>query len=185
MHSVGERAGNIPTSSDHAIVSSSKKYTAKPKYRYAIRVTAVLIAILGDISLISAAALTAALVRFHSLSNVTADDFLRIIVPAYLLAAVALDCYRLNTLRRSFASVGRAVLALAIAAGLAFSMAFAFKVGAFYSRLETVIMLGTAAAYLTVGHVLKKVVLDRFSRSIYPPVSLLGPAFVSMASIGN
>jgi polysaccharide biosynthesis protein PslA len=182
MHSVGERAGNIPTSSDHAIASSSKKYTAKPKYRYAIRVTAVLIAILGDISLISAAALTAALVRFHSLSNVTADDFLRIIVPAYLLAAVALDCYRLNTLRRSFASVGRAVLALAIAAGLAFSMAFAFKVGAFYSRLETGIMLGTAAAYLTVGHVLYKVVLDRLSGAIDPRVLILGPAFVDIAA---
>ena len=152
MHSAGERAGNIPISSAHAVASSPKKYTVLPKYRYAIRITAILIAILGDISLISAAALTAALLRFHSLSNVTADDFLRIIVPAFLLAAVALDCYRLNTLRRSFASVGRVLLALAIAAGLAFAMAFAFKVGATYSRLVTGVMLVTAAAYLTVGH---------------------------------
>src|SRR5450759_1444876 len=130
MHSARGTAGSIPISADRAVASSSKKYTVLPKYRYAIRITAILIAILGDISLISAAALTATFVRFQSLSDAITDDLLFVIVPAFLLAAVALDCYRLNTLRRSFASVGRVLLALAIAAGLAFAMAFAFKVGA-------------------------------------------------------
>src|SRR5260370_5098887 len=104
---------------------------------------------------------------------------------AFLLAAVALDCYRLNTLKRSFASVGRTLLALAIAAGLAFTMAFAFKVGAFYSRLEIGFMLGTAAAYLTVGHVLYKVCLDHLSGAIDPRVLILGPAFGAIDIAAN
>jgi lipopolysaccharide/colanic/teichoic acid biosynthesis glycosyltransferase len=43
-------------------------------------------------------------------------------------------------------------------------MAFAFKVGAIYSRLATGIMLVTAAAYLTLGHVLYKVCLSSIRR---------------------
>jgi exopolysaccharide biosynthesis polyprenyl glycosylphosphotransferase len=184
MHSARETAGSIPISADRAS-SSSKKYAALPKYRYAIRVTAILIAVLGDILLIGAAALTATFVRFQSLSNAITDDLLFVIVPAFLLAAVALDCYRLNTLRRSFASVGRVLLALAIAAGLAFAMAFAFKVGATYSRLVTGVMLGTAAAYLTVGHILYRVCLDHLSGAIDPRVLILGPAVGAIGIAAN
>jgi exopolysaccharide biosynthesis polyprenyl glycosylphosphotransferase len=157
--------------------SSSKKHTALPQYRYAIRVTAILVAIVGDILLIAAAALTAAFIRFQSFSQATTSDLLLVFLPAFLLAAVALDCYRLTTLRRSFRSVGRTLLALAIAAGLAFTTAFALQVGAIYSRLETGIMLVTAAAYLAVGRVLYKEMLDRLSGAIDPHVLLLGPAF--------
>ena len=177
MHSAWERAASIPISAEHAVASPSKKHTALPKYRYAIRVTAVFIAVLGDILLIGAAALTATFIRFQSLWSEITDDLLFVTVPAFLLAAVALDCYRLNTLRRSFASVGRILLALAIAAGLAFAMAFAFKVGAVYSRLVTGVMLVTAAAYLTVGHLLYKACLDHLSGAIDPRVLLLGQAF--------
>jgi exopolysaccharide biosynthesis polyprenyl glycosylphosphotransferase len=185
MHSVGERAGSVPISADRAVASPSKKHTALPKYRYAIRVTAVLIAVLGDILLISAAALTATLVRFQSLSNAITDDLVLVIVPAFLLAAIALDCYRLNTLRRFFASVRRTLVALAIAAGLAFAMAFAFKVGAVYSRLVSGVMLVSAAAYLTVGHVLYKLCLDRLSGAIDPRVLILGPAFGAIDIAAN
>src|SRR5438093_1587992 len=91
MHSGGERVGNILLGSDHAIASSSRKYTALPKYRYAIRVTAILSAVLGDILLIGAAALTATFVRFQSLSDAINENLLFVIVPAFLLAAVALN----------------------------------------------------------------------------------------------
>jgi exopolysaccharide biosynthesis polyprenyl glycosylphosphotransferase len=148
-------------------------------------VTAILTAVLGDILLIGAAALTATFVRFQSLSEAITDNLLFVIVPAFLLAAVALNCYRLKTLKRSFASVGRALLALTIAAGLAFTMAFAFKVGAIYSRLATGVMLGTAAAYLTVGHVLYKLCLDRLSGAIDPRVLILGPAFGAIDVAAN
>ena len=180
MHYAGERVGSIPIISDDSVASSSrKKRTALPQYRYAIRTTAVLIAIVGDILLIGAAALTAAFIRFQSISEATTNDLLLVIVPTFLLAAVALDCYQINTLRHSLRSVGRALVALAIAAGLAFTAAFALQVGAIYSRLETGIMLVTAAAYLAVGHVLYKVLLDRLSGVIDPRVLILGPDFGS------
>jgi polysaccharide biosynthesis protein PslA len=185
MRSAGERAASIPISAEHAVASSPKKKTALPKYRYAIRVAAVVIAVLGDILLIAAAALTAAFVRFESLSDANTIDLLLVIVPTFLLAAVALNCYRLNTLRSAFKSVGRTLTALAIAAGLAFTMAFALKVGATYSRLESGIMLVVAAAYLAVGHVLYKVCLDRLSRAIDPQILILGPAFGAIDIAAN
>jgi exopolysaccharide biosynthesis polyprenyl glycosylphosphotransferase len=69
------------------------------------------------------------------------------------------------------------LLALAIAAGLAFTIAFALKVGAVYSRLETGVTFVTAAAYLTLGHVLYAACLERLSGAINPRVLILGPAF--------
>jgi len=185
MQYAGERAHRIPISSDHTVASSSKKYTAFPQYRYAIRVAVILIALVGDILLISAAALTAAFMRFQSVSQTRHNDLLLVIVPAFLLAAVALDCYRLNTLRRSFRSIGRTLLALAIAAGLAFTTAFALQVGATYSRLETGLMLVATAVYLPIGHLLYKAILDRLSGIIDPRVLILGPAFVTTEIAAN
>lgn len=155
---------------------SFKTYSTLPQYRYTIRVAAVLIAVVGDLLLIVAAASTAALVRYQSLISVFSCDLLIVIVPAFLLAAVALRCYQLNTLRRSFESVWRALLVLAVAAGLAFTTAFTLQAGATYSRLETGIMLISAAVYLTVGHILYKVCLDHLSGVIAPRVLILGPA---------
>ena len=177
MHSAQEKAGHIPSSSEHADTSSSKKYTALPQYRYVVRAAAILIAVVGDILIIIAAALTAAFIRFLSFSDATPNDLLFIIVPAFLLAGMALDCYQLATLRNSFRSVGRSLLALAIAAGLGFTAAFALQVGAIYSRLQTGGMLMLAAAYLTVARVLYKEILDRLSSVIDPQVLILGPDF--------
>jgi hypothetical protein len=92
-----EKAATISLGADYAVTPSSNKHAALPKYRYAIRVTLVLAALFGDILLIGAAALTAAFLRFGSLSTNT-DDLLLITVPVFLLAAFALDCYRTNTL---------------------------------------------------------------------------------------
>jgi exopolysaccharide biosynthesis polyprenyl glycosylphosphotransferase len=150
-----------------------------PQYRYAIRTTAILVAVVGDVLLIGAAALTAAFVRFQSVGETTPNDLLLVIVPAFLVAAVALRCYRLETLRHSFRSVSRTLFALAIAAGIAFTTAFALKVGVIYSRLQTGSMLVFAAAYLTVGRILYKEMLDRLSGAIDPRVLILGPAFVT------
>jgi exopolysaccharide biosynthesis polyprenyl glycosylphosphotransferase len=171
-----EKAATISLGADYAVTPSSNKHAALPKYRYAIRVTLVLAALFGDILLIGAAALTAAFLRFGSLSTNT-DDLLLITVPVFLLAAFALDCYRTNTLRRSLRSVARILLALAIAAALGFATAFALKVGAVYSRLETGLMLLLAAAYLSIGHVLYKRFFDRLADIIDPRILILGPAF--------
>ena len=74
----------------------SKKQAAHPHRRHAARLTAVLIAVVGDISLIAAAVMTAGFMRFQSLAEAHASDLLLVLVPAFLLAAVALRCYRLN-----------------------------------------------------------------------------------------
>jgi len=176
MHYAGERIGRIPFSSNDSVaLSSQKRRTALPQYRYAIRTAVVVTAIVSDILVIGAAALTAALVRFHSIWEAPTNDLLLFLLPAYFLAAVALHCYRLGTMRHSLRSVGRAIIALAIAAGLTFTAAFALQVGAIYSRLGTGILLMTAAAYLAVGRVFYKLLLDRLSNLIDPRVLILGP----------
>jgi len=147
-----------------------------PQQRFVIRVTAIAAAVVSDLLLIAAATLTAAFIRFESFSHATTNDLLIVIVPTFLLAAVALGCYRLDTLRRSFRSVGRTLLALVIAAGLAASTAFALKVGAVYSRLEIGLLLFTASVYLTLGHLLYKAILDRLSGVIDPRILILGSA---------
>ena len=88
----------------------------------------------------------------------TTNELLLIIIPAFLLAAFALDCYQINTLRHSLRSVEKTLVALAIAAGLTFAATFALQVGVIYSRLATGIMLVSAAAYLVVGHVFYKTI---------------------------
>jgi lipopolysaccharide/colanic/teichoic acid biosynthesis glycosyltransferase len=155
----------------------SKKQAALPHHRHAVRLTAVLIAVVGDISLIAAAVITAGFMRFQSLAEAHANDLLVVLVPAYLLAAAALKCYRLNRLRHPVESVGTTLVALAIATGFAFAIAFALKVGATYSRLESGFTLVSAAAFLSIGHVLYAVCLERLSGAIDPCVLILGPAF--------
>ena len=176
MDHAGKRLGNIPAHPDDAVASpSAQQPSALPQYRFAIRTAAVVIAIVGDILLIGAAALTAGFIRFESPLGATTNELLLIIIPAFLLAAFALDCYQINTLKHSLRSVEKTIVALAIAAGLTFAAAFALQVGVIYSRLATGIMLMTAAAYLAVGHVFYKLLLDRLSGFIDPRNLILGP----------
>ena len=165
--------------------SSDKVHLSRPQYRYAFRTAAVLFAIVGDILLIGAAALTAAFIRFEDVFAAPTNELLLIIIPAFLLAAFALDCYQINTLRRPLRSIERTLVAFAIAAGLTFAAAFALQVGAFYSRLATGIMLMTAAAYLAVGHVFYKLLLDRLSAFIDPRILILGPDIARSDIIGH
>jgi len=146
-----------------------------PQQRFAIRVAAIATAVVSDLLLIVAATLTAAFIRFQSISHATTNDLLVVILPTFLLAAVALDCYRLDTLRQLFRSVGRVMIALAIAAGLAAAIAFALQVGAIYSRLEIGLLLLTASAYLILGHLVYKTILDRLSGLVDPHIVILGP----------
>jgi polysaccharide biosynthesis protein PslA len=147
-----------------------------PQQRFAIRVTTVLAVVASDLLLIVAATLTASFIRFQSVTHETTGDLLIVVVPTFLLAALALDCYRLDTLRHAFRSVGRAMLALAIAAGLGAATAFTLKVGAIYSRLEIGLLFVTAIVYLALGHLLYKTLLDRISGLIDPRILILGPA---------
>jgi exopolysaccharide biosynthesis polyprenyl glycosylphosphotransferase len=185
MPSAPEGAIRIPIHSEHSDASSSKKRTTRPQYRYAIRAIAILVAFIGDIILIGVAALTAAYLRFESLSASTPYDYLLVIIPTYLLAAVALDCYGLNTLRQSMRSISRALLALGISAGFAVTTAFALQVGVFYSRVAAGLMLVLASVFLTCGRLLYKVILDHLPSVIDPHVLILGPALGAMNLAAN
>src|SRR5262249_17728570 len=148
----------------------TKKNAVLPEYRYVVRIAVTVIALVGDIGLIGFAVLTAALIRFQSLSEANTAHLLLLIVPSFVLAAVALKCYRLNALRLFSLSVERALFALVIAASLAFATTFALQVGALYSRIETGLLLIAAAVYLTLGRVLYKAVLDHLPGFIKPRV---------------
>ena len=183
--SAQKRSASVPEISERAIIVSSARSTALPQYRHAIKIIISLVAIIGDITLLSAAALTAALLRFASLSEATPFNYLLIIVPTFALAAVALNGYGLSTLRDSARSVGRALLALAIAAGIGFTTAYALQVGVNYSRVATGIMLILASIYITTGRLLYKVILEHLSSLIDPHVLILGPAFAAADLAGS
>ena len=190
MHAAGEKAASLALSAEAVTPWSkntpwSKKQAALPKHRYAVRLIAVLIAVVGDAALIAAAAMTAGFIRFRSLADAHTDDLLLVLVPAFLLAAVALQCYRLNRLKHHLESVGTALVALAIATGFAFAIAFALKVGATYSRLESGFTLVSAAAFLAIGRLLYAVALKRLSGAIDPRVLILGPTFVAIENTAN
>ena len=189
MGAAGEKAASLALGAGTAVTPWhtpwSKKQAALPKHRYAVRLIAVLIAVVGDVALIAAAAMTAGFIRFHSLADAHTDDLLLVLVPAFLLAAVALQCYRLNRLKHPLESVGTALVALAIATGFAFAIAFALKVGATYSRLESGFTLVSAAAFLAIGHLLYAVALKRLSGAIDPRVLILGPTFVAIENTAN
>ena len=185
MLSEGKEGRDSLNRFDHIIPSPTEKHVPLPQYRAAVKTAVVIIAIIIDIFVIGAAALTAAFIRFQSVSAGNTATLLLAILPPFLLAAITLDCYRVNKLRSSFQSVGRALAALAIAAGLAFATAFAFQVGSAYSRLESGYLLVTAVAYLTVSRVLYKIWLDRISGVIDPHVVIFGPDFESIDNAGS
>jgi hypothetical protein len=96
------------------------------------RTTAVLIAIIYNVLLISAAALTTAYIRFESLLAAVVNELRLVIIPAFLLAAFALDYQQIMMLRHSPRSVETTTIALAITAGLTFVAAFVLQVGVIY-----------------------------------------------------
>jgi polysaccharide biosynthesis protein PslA len=177
MYPAGGKAVGIAIADNAVTPWTKKQAAAHPHHRHVARLAAVLFAVLGDISLIAAAVTTAGAFRFQSRGEAHTADLLLVLVPAFLLAAVALRCYRLNRLRLPVESVATTLVALAIATGFAFTIAFALKVGATYSRLESGYALVGAAAFLSVGHVLYAVCLEHLSGAIDPRVLILGPAF--------
>lgn len=175
MPSAGNESPPFPVDIAGAPVFAKNRLTL-PQYRYAVRAIAVVFAVVSDALLIFAAAVTAALVRFQNLAGSTIDDMLLVVLPAFFLAAVALNCYSLKTLSRSVGSVQRMLIALVISAAFAFTAAFALQAGAIYSRLETGYMFVAMAVYLTLAHLIYKIFLDRLSHLIEPTILILGSA---------
>ena len=144
-----------------------------PGLRHWVRTGSVAGCALGDGLAIIAAALLAALARFGSVEEGNTGDLLLVVLPSYFLAAVVFSSYRLSDLTKPFRSVVRALSPLAVALVLTSIAAYAFKVGAKYSRLESGYFVVFATLTLLVWRSLLAFWLSRFRSLIRPNVVLL------------
>jgi exopolysaccharide biosynthesis polyprenyl glycosylphosphotransferase len=138
-----------------------------------LRVGAVGGCALGDGLMISGAALLAALARFESVKAGNTSDLLLVILPAYYMASLLFHSYRLTNLLNPLKSVIRALLPLTVAMALTAGAAYAFKVGANYSRLESGYMLAFSVIALMIWRLVWSSVLSRFEPMIAPKVVVL------------
>lgn len=139
---------------DQAHVETSTRYASsinqkinRGALRKWIRLSIVLSIFASDALLLIVAANAAAFLRFGAFVETHLWNLLVVIAPTYLIVAAGLRAYSLRVICNPIASFGRAFGALIIAAGLTFTAAFAFKVGASYSRLE-IGYIFTSAAFL-------------------------------------
>lgn len=143
-------------------------------YREWIRATAVAGAVAVDAFLISVAAATGALVRFGSLDAGRPLELLAIIFPVYLLACSACGAFRLQVLKSGAQSATKALLCLVLAAAIICAAAFVFKAGALLSRIETVVLFISAAAYLSMGRIVGSQGIKLLKDAIDPTTLVLG-----------
>lgn len=113
-----------------------------------------------DVALIIAAGLAAALARYAMPTSENTAALLTAVIPPYLLAAALIDSYGIERMRRAAGSAGRALTALAIAAGCTLATAFAFKTGHILSRLETGYLFALAAVLLVGERLIVRAILN-------------------------
>jgi exopolysaccharide biosynthesis polyprenyl glycosylphosphotransferase len=95
-------------------------------------------------------------------------------LPAYALACITFDAYRLETLKRDLRSAWRANSALLVAAGFAFAAAFALQLGSRFSRLEIGYLLAFGSILLTLGRIVGARGLSMLRPAIEPSVIVVG-----------
>lgn len=142
--------------------------------RELVRAAAVAGVVLLDAIMVVAASTFATWLRFGNLSSGDGGSFLFLILPAYFLASLTFQAYALETLKVESRSVRRALLALMVAAAIAFSAAFAMQAGERFSRLETGYMLALSAILLSLGRVVTSMCLGRLRSAIEPITYVLG-----------
>lgn len=148
-----------------------------------IRMFSVVGALAVDVTMLLTAALLSAYLRTGRLGSGESGAFFFMIIPAYTLGCLAFDAYTLQTLKRSLRSAARANAALLVAAGFAFSAAFALKMGSKFSRLEIGWMLVFSSLLLTFGRTLGARGLALLRPAIEPSTFVIGD--VSAASYGK
>lgn len=117
------------------------------RYRNSLRFCLMAGAAVADIGAIAAACFLGAILR-HGDPFIGRWDVFFLLAPTWLLAALALRAYRMPTLVSLGRSISAAHTALLIATGISLSAAFALKVGALLSRLETGYTLVLAFVFL-------------------------------------
>jgi exopolysaccharide biosynthesis polyprenyl glycosylphosphotransferase len=139
-----------------------------------IRTLAVLGAITVDLALLAMASLISAYLRFGFIPAGEGGVFLLMMLPAFALACVTFDTYRLETLKRPLMSAWRSNCALLVAAGFAFTAAFALQLGSRFSRLEIGYLLVFGAVFLTIGRLVGARGLSVLRPAIEPSIFVLG-----------
>jgi len=139
-----------------------------------IRTLAVLGAITVDLALLALASLISAFLRFGFVPAGEGGVFLLIMLPAFALACITFDAYRLETLKRPLKSAWRSNCALLVAAGFAFTAAFALQLGSRFSRLEIGYLLLFGAAFLIIGRLIGARGLSLLRPAIEPSIFVLG-----------
>ncbi len=145
------------------------------RHRDLVRLLAVLIAAGLDVAAIATAAVIAAALRYEDIGLGNTVDLIGAIVPTYFLAGLSIGAYHIDALARISVSLLRAFAALIMAAVIVMVVAFAFKVIANYSRLETGLMLLGALFLLAFSRAIVAVMLRKaVDAAIEPHIVILG-----------
>lgn len=136
------------------------------RYRHLIRVGLMVGAVVIDLCVIGLSGMLVAAARHGDLSSSYWTQTISLLLPTYLLAALALHAYEMRSLRSLARAVFASEVALATAAAIAFSLAFALKVGEELSRLETGITIVLAAILLVVVRAAGVSLLGRMFHSV-------------------
>ena len=155
----------------HAKTVAVRRYVLR--FREWIRAAAVAGSVAVDVAMIGAAAATGAVVRFGSLEAGNPVELLAIIVPVYLLASLACGAHQLDALKSGAQSLTKAAFSLLISAAILSAAAFVFKAGALMSRIETIVLFASAAAYLSVGRVFGSQLIKALKDAIDPTTLVL------------
>lgn len=141
--------------------------------RAVLRVVLCVAAAAGDLIAIAAAAAIGAAIRQGTLDSAQWVQAAGVLLPAYLLASLALRAYRLGTLHSFGQSSIPAIAAITIAGAFGFCAAFALQVGAQFSRLETLYTLLAAVLLLLAWRALLVRLLRGHVRTLVLPASVL------------
>jgi len=129
--------------------------------------------ICGDMVIIGVAALIASWLRFGDIVSGNANHLMMAVLFPYFLAALSLQAFRIEHLRKQATSSRRAVMALLAGFGVAVIAAFAFKASAEYSRLETGYLVVLAILGLILWRSALSSIVNRWFASIAEPVIIV------------
>ena len=131
------------------------------RYRHVMRVGLMLGAVVIDLVVIGLSGMLVTYVRQGGLMSSGWVQAVSLLLPTYLLAALALRAYEMRSLRSLARAIFSSELALGAAAAIAFSLAFALKVGEELSRLETGFTIVVAAILLVLVRIVGTAMLRR------------------------
>lgn len=139
------------------------------RHRHLLRGGITVVAAFADFVAMFVACLLGTVLRHGDLDGGNWVETFLLVAPIYLLAAVALRAYRLASLRSFGRSLLSGTAAFLVSTAIALSAAFALKVGASLSRLETGYAVMLALCFLVIVRFVGVYVLRRLFLSVIEP----------------